>query len=335
MNKVLLIFLFCGLSLLAEQAAEHYKFSVRASGINPEATEYSKINYTFTDTKGKVMDLQHAAVDVRVPSRGQLVIWLMGHNQRLFDRINSYGLHAIQPHYANRWFSTVPKELHDAGNCLGDIRLEAATGRDYSPHVQISKPDGLEARSLQFVKWLVKKNPDGKWDQFLNKDHSDLLWDKVILSGSSHGSTTSARFAKHRKVARVVMFCGPRDQLESWQGIPSVTPANRYFGFTHILDTGWVGDHYCRSWQMLGLAKFGPLVNVDQAKAPFGNSRRLVTNCDVNNDSRKAHSIVVRGKDWDSVWRYLFTHPVDQIGGSVPIDPGCKMNLRPKIEEKK
>lgn len=335
MNKTIFVLFFYVLPIFAEQTVRHYKLTVRASEINPRAKEYPKINYTFSDTHGKITDLQHGAVDVRVPSRGQLVIWLMGHNQRHFDRINSYGLHAIQPHYANRWFSTVPKKLHDAGNCLGDIRLEAAIGQDHSPIIEIPKPDGLEARSLQLVKWLVKNNPEGKWDQFLNQDHSDLLWDKVILSGSSHGSTTSARLAKYRKVARVVMFCGPRDQLESWQSLPSVTPNNRYFGFTHILDSGWVGDHYCRSWQMLGLEKFGPLVNVDQTKPPFGNSRRLITNCDVNNDSRKAHGIVVRGKDWDAVWRYLYTHPVGKTGNPVPIDPDCKMNIRAKVGEKK
>lgn len=310
------------------QAGRHHEFSIRASEINPEAREHSKINYAFKDKKGKILDLQHAVVDTRVASRGQLVIWLMGHNKGLFKSIAGYGLHAIQPHYANRWFSTVPRELHDAGNCLGDIRLEAATGEDHSPLVVIPKPDGLAARSLKMVKWLVKKNPEGKWEQFLTADRGDLLWDKVILSGSSHGSTTSARFAKHRKVARVVMFCGPRDQLESWQGLPSATPANRYFGFTHVLDTGWTGDHYCRSWQMLGLAKFGPLVNVDEAKPPFGNSRRLITNYGVNNDPRRAHGIVVRGDAWEEVWRYLYTHPVDQTGHPAAPDPNCKMDLR-------
>ena len=328
MIKALFFSFILTLPCLAQQLPSRHELSVRASKINPGAKEHPVIKYTFTDKQGKVVDLQHAAVDTRVESRGQLVIWLMSQNQRLFESITGYGLHVIQPHYANRWFSTVPKALHDAGNCLGDIRLEAATGEDHSPLVDIPKPDGLVARSLQLVKWLAEKNPEGKWEQFLTGDRSDLLWDKVILSGSSHGSTTSARFAKQRKVARVVMFCGPRDQLESWQGLPSATPANRYFGFTHVLDSGWTGDHYCRSWQMLGLARFGPLVNVDKARVPFGNSRRLITNCEVNNDARRAHGIVARGDGWEAVWRYLYTHPVDQTGHPAALDPDCKMDLR-------
>ena len=59
------------------------------------------------------------------------------------------------------------------------------------------------------------------------------------------------------------MFCGPRDQTETWQALPSATPSNRFFGFSHVLDGGWTGDHYCRSWELLGLHQYGPIVNVD------------------------------------------------------------------------
>jgi hypothetical protein len=110
---------------------------------------------------------------------------------------------------------------------------------------------------------------------------------RVIVAGSSHGATTAARFAKHQRVDRVVMFCGPRDQFETWQALPSATPANRFFGFSHVLDDGWKGDHYCRSWELLGLHEFGPLVNVDRTSPPYGNTRRLITDADVKNDAKR------------------------------------------------
>ena len=302
----------------------------RASEIDPRAKEYPELGFVFADEEGNAKDLQHAVVDTSVPSRGQLVIWLMGHNQRFFEHLASYGLHGIQPHYANGWFSKIDGVKRDDGMTLGQVRLEAATGEDHSPLVSIAKPDGLAERSVLFVKWLAENNPEGKWEQFLTDDHSDLQWEKVILSGISHGSTTAARFAKHQKVARVVMFSGPRDQFESWQGFPSATPPNRYFGFTHVLDSGWVGDHYCRSWQLLGLAAFGPLVDVDQIEAPYGHSRRLITHIDVDNDSGRAHGVVLSGAAWDDVWRYLFTHPVEQTGDPVPFEQDCTMEQRPK-----
>jgi hypothetical protein len=306
-----------------EEREGKVELSVRAREINPGAKEHPEINYTFTKVKDKYQDMQHAIVDTSVPSRDRLVIWLMSYNAELSNYLASLGLHLIQPHYANRWFSTVPKTTHDTGECLGDIRLEAATGEDHSPLVKIPKPDGLAARSLKFVQWLVKENPQGKWERFLNIDQSALRWDKVILSGISHGSTTSARFAKYQKVARVVAFSGPRDQLESWQSLESATPANRYFGFTHVLDKGWTAKHYCRSWQMLGLAEYGPIVNVENSSHPYGNTRRLITDFDVDGNANKAHGIVVRGDRWHNVWKYLFTHPVDEVGKPSAKDPDC------------
>ena len=193
-------------------------------------------------------------------------------------------------------------------------------------------------RAFQFVKHLATVNPQGRWDYFIAADGKGLRWDRVIISGASHGSTTAARFAKQVKVDRVVMFCGPRDQYETWQALPSATPANRYFGFSHVLDSGWTGGHYCRSWELLGLHQFGAIVNVDQSKPPYSNSRRLITNADVKNDAKRAHSSVVPGgaapKDssgkflHEDVWRYLFTHPVDEVGQAVSADPNCLKDLR-------
>ena len=319
-------------------AGRRFDLSARASEIDPRAKEHPEIGFEFNDEKGKPQDVEHAVVDTRVSPKGQLVIWLMGHNQPLFERIAAYGLHGIQPHYANRWFGILAAKDRDDGASLGNIRLEAATGDDFSPLVDIPKPDGMQERARQFVIWLAKHNPEGKWEQFLAEDGGDLRWEKVIMAGISHGSTTAARFAKHQRVARVVMFSGPRDQLESWQSLPSATPPNCYFGFTHILDDGWKNDHYCRSWLLLGLEKFGPLVDVDQVPAPFRNSRRLITAADVGNNAARAHSSSVPGgaavKDakgeyiHEAVWRYLFTHPIDVVGDAVPPEPDCQLVVK-------
>ena len=274
-------------------------------------------------------------VDTSVPSQGRLVIWLMAHNAALFDRIAGYGLHGIQVHYANRWYGTLTPEIRDSGDVLGKMRLEAATGEDYSPLVSIPKPDSMRERARQFLLWLDRENPAGNWAQFLTDDRSDLCWGKVTLAGISHGSTTAARFAMHQAVDRVVMFSGPRDNTETWQGGPSATAPNRFFGFTHVLDTGWTRDHYCRSWQLLRLNEYGPLVNVEQTPPPYGNSRRLMSTCDMGGNSRRAHSGVIPGgnacKDAEGnylhepVWRYLFMHPADQVGVAVPPDTDCEM----------
>lgn len=338
---LLMITLGTGTAFSAEPQApsgKRFDLTARASKIDPTAREHPEISFTF-GTDAKPQDLEHACVDTRVPDQGKLVIWLMGHNQELFEHVSGYGLHAIQVHYANGWFGKLYSGKPPADDLfLSKVRLEAATGEDFSESVSIPKADGIMERSYQFVKWLDRENPDGRWKQFLTDDGKGLRWDKVILSGISHGSTTAARMAKHVKVDRVVMFSGPRDQFEVWQKLPSATPENRYFGFSHVLDDGWVGDHYCRSWSLLGLTEFGPIVNVDSTKPPFGNTRRLTSEADVNHDAKRAHGAVVPGKGspkdqagaylYENVWRYLFTHPVEQTGEEVAPEGDCVIDQR-------
>ncbi len=311
---------------------QRYELQARASELDPRAEAYPEIDFVF-EADGKPQDLQRASVDTRVDPQGKLVIWLMAHNSALFERLNNYGLHAVQVSYARQWFGILCRPQPSDAYARGRVRLEAATGEDFSDELDLAKPDGAAERARQLVKWLAEENPQGRWEQFLSDDRGRLRWDKIIVAGSSHGSTTSARFAKHQRVDRVVTLCGPRDQDQDWQGLPSATPANRYFGFSHVLDGGWTGDHYCRSWEMLGMHAFGPIVNVDQAEPPYGNTRRLISDAEVGGDPRRAHSAVTPGRSspkdaegnllYEPVWRYLFTHPVDAVGEATEEDPDC------------
>ena len=339
MRVYLMMFLLgCGGWAGAGAEPRRFEFEARASEIDARCRAHPEIGFLLVDGKGAPADVQRASVDTRVEPRGELVIWLMGPNEQLFAELNAMGLHVIQPHYARHWFSRCCREEPVGAECRGNIRLEAATGKDFSEEVAIPKPDGMTERSFQLVRWLAKENPEGNWDQFIDEKGTGLRWEKVIMAGISHGSTTAARFAKHQEVARVVAFSGPRDQFQSWQALPSATPENRYFGFTHVLDSGWVNDHYCRSWELLGMLKYGPVVNVEKVRPPYGNTRRLVTDFDVGGDAGRAHSAVVpkKGAKRDGkggfghreVWRYLFTHPLEQVGAPVPHDESCELNQR-------
>jgi hypothetical protein len=335
-----LLFLLLAPALFAE--GEHFKFQARASEIDSRVKSYPEIGFVLEDRKGKPQDTQNASVDTRVDPKGRLAIWLMAPKQELMERINSYGIHAIQVHYARQWFGKCCQQRPVSEHCRGNMRLEAATGEDHSDEVAIAKPDSIKGRAFEFVKHLAKVNPEGKWAQFLNKDQDDLDWEKVILTGASHGSTTAARLGKHTKVARVVAFCGPRDQYQSWQALPSATPKNRYFGFSHVEDMGWDEFHYQRSWEMLGLQKFGPIVNVDKAKSPYGNTRRLITDFDVKGNAGRAHGSVTPGSSslknkkghymHEPVWSYMFTHPIDKVGKAVPSTNPAKKVKAQKIK---
>ncbi|MCC9602733.1 DUF4886 domain-containing protein [Stieleria sp. JC731] len=320
-------------AMVKDATPQRYTLTARASEIDQRTKEYPEINFTFGTAK-KPADKEYASVDTRVDPKGKLMIWLMGYNSGLFERLNAEGIHTIGVSYARGWFGKLCRPQPSDAFARGQVRLEAATGQDFSDELDLETPDGAAERARQFLLWLVRENPEGNWDQFLADDGSRIRWDKVIISGASHGSTTAARFAKHQRVDRVVMLCGPRDQDQDWQALPSATPANRFFGFTHVLDGGWTGDHYCRSWELLGLHQYGPIVNIDETQPPYENSRRLITDADVGGDAGRAHSSVTPGgsspKDdqgdliFDPVWKYLYTHPVDQVGDPVEEDADCE-----------
>ena len=153
---------------------KRYELSARASEIDPRAKSHPGIDFTFETKEGKPADVQKASVDTTIPPRGKLVIWLMGPNGELFSRLNSYGLHVIQPHYANKWFGIVCQEKPLDPQARGNVRLEASIGEDLSDEVDIPKPDSIMERSYQFVKWLARENPEGKWDYFLTDDGKGL-----------------------------------------------------------------------------------------------------------------------------------------------------------------
>ena len=328
----LLVVAPCASAAPKDPRPQRYHLQARASELDPRVKAHPEIDFVL-EKDSKPVDVEHASVDTRVKPRGRLVVWLMDYNDALFQRLNEYGLHAVQPHYANKWFAILkPRDRMDRGN----VRLEAATGRDVSDQLDVPAPDGMMERVRAMLKGLAQRHPQGDWKQFLSSDGSEVRWNKVIVAGASHGATTAARFAKEVKVDRVVMLCGPRDQDQDWQALPSATPAERYFGFSHVLDGGWSGDHYCRSWELLGMNDSGPIVNVDDTPSPYGNSRRLISAVDVGGDEKKAHSAVQPGKSsplgpdgqplYEPVWRYLFTHPLDEVGAPVPRDPDCRQD---------
>ena len=86
---------------------------------------------------------------------------------------------------------------------------------------------------------------------------------------------------------------------------------------------------------------YGGIVNIDDVPAPFENSRRLITAADAGGADDKqradrAHSAVQPGKGspknakgeflYEPVWKYLFTHPVAEVGAESPKDPDCEQD---------
>ena len=90
------------------------------------------------------------------------------------------------------------------------------------------------------------------------------------------------------------------------------------FAFSHVNDARWDDPdyerHYDRSWAMLGMDAYGPIVIVDESEAPYELSRQLLTNFATDNPHGCCGAGGTPQSDgmfvYEDVFQYIYTHPV-------------------------
>jgi hypothetical protein len=243
---------------------------------------------------------QYAYLDTRRASTGKLVVYLHGAGQ--FNDCGNGDLATLVAGLGHHWFG--PCFLSDYGvdNCADDIagcRLEALEGEDHHPFVDISRPNSIEERIVRGLIHLDTLNPEGDWTYYL--DGEQPRWEQVLITGHSHGASTSGIIAMTRTVARAVMLAGPYDVGQAWLSGTPATPRERFFGFSHTGD----GQHdgHLAAFETLGLS--GGPTSVDGAQPPYGNSHRLFSSANVGD----AHGSVTSGNvpNFIEVWTSLYT----------------------------
>jgi hypothetical protein len=242
---------------------------------------------------------QHAFLDTRVAPRGKLVIYL--HGAGAFQSCGGGALGTLVASFGFHWLA--PCYLSDYGvdNCGDDIagcRLEAFEGVDHHPFVSIARPDGIEQRIGRGLRYLQQQNPAGDWQYYLNGDAP--RWSEIIISGHSHGASSSGLIALHRLVSRVVMLAGPYDPGQAWLALTPLTPRDRFFGFTHTGD----GQHAGHLAALAALGLPGTPTSIDTSTPPYASSHRLTS----SRSGGDAHGSVTSGNiaEYVPVWRHLY-----------------------------
>lgn len=213
---------------------------------------------------------QHAMLDTRVTPLGYLVVFLHGAGDpgncgstAHLEMLAGLGFHTMSPCYHSGY---------GVGNCGDDIegcRLEAFEGVDHHPLIDIAPPNSAETRVTKGLEYLQAQVPEGDWTYFIDGDTP--RWDRILITGSSHGASSSGVIGLHRSVVRVVSLAGPLDSNQAWLSSSGLTPKSAYWGFTHTGD----GQHpgHLAAFEALGLP--GAPTNVDDVAAPYGGSHRL------------------------------------------------------------
>jgi hypothetical protein len=198
------------------------------------------------------------------------------------------------------------------GNCDDDIegcRLEAFEGVDHHALIDVTPPNSIETRVFEALAHLATENPQGDWTYFV--EAGAPRWSKILVSGISHGASTSGVIGLHRSVSRVVMLSGPLDTGQAWLDKTPLTPTDRYYALSHT-DDGQHSGHLA-AFEALGLP--GSPTSVDGATPPYGGSHRLISSAQTTD----GHGAVQAGGpspkdangDWVylPVWTYLYTSP--------------------------
>lgn len=251
-----------------------------------------------------------AELDTTVPALGRLVVYLHGAGQpttcgseehgRVLARM---GFHVVQPCYVSDY------GVANCGDDIGGCRLEAFEGIDHHALIAITPPDSIETRVVRALEHLQAIHPGGDWQYYL--DAGQPRWSKIVISGISHGASSSGLIAMVREVDRAVMLSGPLDSGQAWLKGAPITPIDRFFGFTHTLDMQHPGHLQSFADMMLP----GEPTMIDDAAPPYADSHRLVSAAPTNDGHGSTQAGGASPKDGDAqylflpVWRTMYGAP--------------------------
>jgi len=218
------------------------------------------------------LNTQLAQLDTTVPLQGRLVVYLHGAgapptcgSQAHGVVLARMGFHVIHPCYVSDY------GVANCGDDIGGCRLEAFEGVDHHPVVTIPPPDSIETRVVKMLEHLQTLHPGGDWQYFI--EDGAPRWSEIVISGISHGASSSGVIGIHRDVERVVMLSGPLDSGQAWLTSAPLTPIDRFWAFTHTADPQHPGHLQSFADMMLP----GEPAVVDGVAPPYMDSHRLVT----------------------------------------------------------
>jgi len=152
-------------------------------------------------------ETQTALVDTSKTMLKKLVIVLAGSNGapgpiEVVNFSANLGFHAWAIAYHDEYTAT-----EGTGNnpmVFGNSRFNELDGMGRAPaQVKVPRPESVEVRMMKGLAYLQTKNPQGDWGYYLQKN-GEIRWSDVIFIGHSHGATSSAAFAKVRRVWRAI-----------------------------------------------------------------------------------------------------------------------------------
>ncbi|HLK13701.1 MAG TPA: hypothetical protein VKT78_02765 [Fimbriimonadaceae bacterium] len=275
-------------------------------------------------------DYHFAYFDKTAKSRGELLLVLPGTNNKPFglSRFCASGAEAgyqvLCLMYPDNISADVVSNSKDR-NAFADFRLEIIEGKNLSTYVHVDRTNSIENRLIKALRYLDSLRPRENWGRYLTGT-GDINWEKIAVSGLSQGAGHAAFLAMRHKVARAVLFGGPKDfdkatnTPASWYTKSPATSTRQIYTFNHQQDhQGCTFAQQLENCKAIGLDALGSPVDVDKTSSPFRNSHILTTNYPGTHlTSDHAHTSVVIDSNtpidkdgtphFQLVWHYMLVN---------------------------
>jgi hypothetical protein len=229
-RRAIAAFLSVG-ALLASQsghAGDLMVQEIRPSDADPSITRFNEPNFVLFDQKGA--------------PESQLAVFLPGtdgkpSNSVLLRLIAAQGYRVIGLEYNDdpAVVQVCPRDPDPA--CSGNFRRRRVFGGPGGGPVENTQAETILNRLVSLLRYLQSHDAAGRWDGYLLDGEPN--WSRIVVSGLSQGAGMAAYIAKHKAVARVVLFSSPWDfqrsgeRLAPWLTDPSATPPERWFAEYH------------------------------------------------------------------------------------------------------
>lgn len=173
----------------------------------------------------------------------ELVVFLPGTNgkprngMQLFRVVAAQGYRVIGLEYNDEPAIVQVCPRNPSPSCSAAVRQKRIFGTDVTNVVENTQAESIVDRLVNLLKYVDQHDRERQWRSYLVGEEPD--WSRIVVSGLSQGAGMAAYIAKHRMVARVVLFSSPWDfygsgrELAPWISEPSVTPPERWFAEYH------------------------------------------------------------------------------------------------------
>ena len=116
--------------------------------------------------------------------------------------------------------------LNNDPSCSENFRVKRIFGDNVTPMIKDAPAESIVNRLTKLLQFLDKHYPKEGWGSYLT--NGVLIWKRIAVAGFSQGAGMAAFIAKRQEVARVVLFSGPEDYINSRSEIQDeLTPKDK------------------------------------------------------------------------------------------------------------